>query len=68
MRPIATDIADGKVIEQGRQIVSIAANTVLVRQNWTIGKLIVEDEQHGRRKVDYGKKTLQELSMRLIAE
>lgn len=57
-----------KVIEQGRQVVSIAANTVLVRQNWTIGKLIVEDEQHGRRKADYGKKTLDALSLRLTAE
>lgn len=34
-----------KVIEQGRKVVSIAANAVLVRQNWSIGKLIVEDAQ-----------------------
>ena len=34
-----------KVIEQGRKVVSIAANAVLVQQNWSIGKLIVEDEQ-----------------------
>ena len=34
-----------KVIEEGRKVVSIAANAVLVRQNWSIGKLIVEDEQ-----------------------
>ena len=57
-----------KVIEQGRRAVSIAANAVLVRQNWSIGKLIVEDEQHGRRKADYGKKTLEALSSRLTAE
>ena len=57
-----------KVIEQGRQVVSIAANTVLVRQNWAIGKLIVEDEQKGHRKAEYGKKTLDALSARLTAE
>ena len=34
-----------KVIEEGRKVVSIAANAVLVRQNWSIGKLIVENEQ-----------------------
>lgn len=57
-----------KIIEQGRKSISIAANTVLVRQNWMIGKLIVEDEQHGRRKADYGKRTLEELSLRLTAD
>ena len=57
-----------KVIEQGRKTVSIAANAVLVRQNWTIGKLIVEHEQQGRRKADYGKRTLEALSLRLMSE
>ena len=57
-----------KVIEEGRKVVSIAANAVLVRQNWSIGKLIVEDEQKGRRKADYGKRTLEELSARLTSE
>ena len=47
-----------KIIEQGRKAVSVAANAVLVRQNWAIGKLIVEDEQHGKRKADYGQRTL----------
>ena len=57
-----------QVIEEGRTVLSVAANTVLVRQNWSIGKLIVEDEQKGRRKADYGKKTLAVLSARLTAE
>ena len=57
-----------KVIEEGRKVVSIAANAVLVRQNWSIGKLIVEDEQKGRRKADYGKRTLEALSARLMLE
>ena len=37
-----------KVIEEGRKVVSIAANAVLVRQNWSIGKLIVEDDPIAR--------------------
>lgn len=57
-----------KVIEEGRKVVSIAANAVLVRQNWSMGKLIVEDEQKGRRKAEYGKKTLEALSARLMLE
>ena len=57
-----------KIIEQGRKVISVAANAVLVRQNWSIGKLIVEDEQKGRRKADYGKRTLEALSLRLMME
>ena len=57
-----------KVIEEGRKVVSIAVNAVLVRQNWSIGKPIVEDEQKGRRKAEYGKKTLEELPARLTSE
>ena len=41
-----------KVIEEGRKVVSVAANAVLVRQNWFIGKLIVENEQKGRREIE----------------
>lgn len=60
-------LAVRKVVEESRKVLSVAANTVLVRQNWSIGKLIVEDEQKGRRKADYGKKTLEALSARLTA-
>ena len=57
-----------KVIEQARGFVSIAANTALVRQNWEIGRLIVEDEQGGKRKAEYGKAQIAELSERLTVE
>ena len=57
-----------KVIEQARTFVSIAANTALVRQNWEIGRLIVEDEQGGKRKAEYGKAQLEGLANRLTAE
>ena len=57
-----------KVIEQARGFVSIAANTAIVRQNWEIGRLIVEDEQGGRRKAEYGKAQIAGLAQRLTAE
>ena len=44
-----------RIIEQAHGFVSIAANTAMVKQNWEIGRLIVEDEQGGRRKAEYGK-------------
>lgn len=57
-----------KVIEQARGFVSVAANTALVRQNWEIGRLIVEHEQGGNRKADYGKAQIAELATRLTVE
>ena len=57
-----------KVIEQAHGLVSIAANTALVRQNWEIGHLIVEYEQGGKRKAEYGKAQLVRLAERLTAE
>ena len=57
-----------KVIEQARGFVSVAANTAIVRQNWEIGRLIVEDEQGGKRKAEYGKAQLSGLANRLTTE
>ncbi len=57
-----------KVIEQARGFVSIAANTAIVRQNWEIGRLIVEDEQGGKRKAEYGKAQIDGLAQRLTLE
>ncbi|MCR4575427.1 MAG: PDDEXK nuclease domain-containing protein [Lentisphaeria bacterium] len=57
-----------KIIEQARGFVSVAANTAIVRQNWEIGRLIVEDEQGGKRKAEYGKAQLAGLANRLTTE
>ena len=57
-----------KVIEQARGFVSVAANTAIVRQNWEIGRLIVEDEQGGKRKAEYGKAQIAGLAERLTVE
>ena len=57
-----------KIIDEGRRVVSVAANTVLVQQNWAIGQLIVEGEQKGQRKAEYGKRTLESLAEKLTAE
>ncbi len=46
----------------------MAANTAMVRQNWEIGRLIVEEEQGGRRKAEYGKAQIAGLTQRLTTE
>ena len=57
-----------KVIEQAHGFISIAANTALIKHNWEIGRLIVEDEQGGKRKAEYGKTQLATLAKRLTME
>lgn len=45
-----------------------AANTSIVAAYWEIGRLIVEDEQNGAARADYGKQILKELSEKLTSE
>ena len=44
-----------EIINQSRLKVFRAANSALLESYWQIGKLIVEDEQQGKLRADYGK-------------
>lgn len=44
----------GEILENGRKRAYKAVNNVLVRTYWEIGRLIVEFEQKGRQKAEYG--------------
>ncbi|MEP7251987.1 MAG: PDDEXK nuclease domain-containing protein, partial [Ginsengibacter sp.] len=52
----------GLTIEQARQNAIKAINTELVKANWEIGRHIVEYEQHGQERAEYGSKLLSKLS------
>lgn len=52
-------------IEQARGQVRQALNTAMVQSYWEIGRLIVEHEQQGNRRAEYGKQQLQQLSQQL---
>jgi predicted nuclease of restriction endonuclease-like (RecB) superfamily len=52
----------GKLLEEGRRQAFRAVNSILVRTYWEIGKRIVEYEQEGRKRADYGSKLLDKLS------
>ena len=43
-------------------------NTVQIDQNWRIGRRIVEEEQKGEARAEYGKRIVSNLSTRLTAE
>jgi hypothetical protein len=60
---LITDIAS--LIEQGRKTTVRYVNTVLVATYWLIGRRIVEYEQKGKERAEYGKELLQKLSQDL---
>lgn len=57
-------IAD--LILSTRQKVTAAVNLAMVHTYFEIGRMIVEDEQQGNKKAEYGKQVLKNLSERLV--
>lgn len=57
-----------EIIRQSREKVFRIANSTLLLTYWQIGKLIVEDEQQGKERAEYGKYTLKNLSQKLTLE
>lgn len=51
-----------------RQTVVRAVNQTMVHTYYEIGRMIVEDEQQGKERAEYGKQVLKELSKKLAAE
>lgn len=67
MKPLQstyTELLDsiGSAIEVARQNAVKAVNTELVKANWEIGRHIVEYEQHGEERAEYGSNLLATLS------
>lgn len=56
------------IILQSRQRVFRIANSALLETYWQIGKLIVEDDQQGKERADYGKSVLKNLANQLTLE
>ncbi len=56
------------LLVDGRKQVATAVNTAMVQTYWQIGCLIVEDEQQGQNRAEYGKGVLKNLSEALANE
>jgi predicted nuclease of restriction endonuclease-like (RecB) superfamily len=56
------------VLKKARNSAHNAVNAAMVQAYWQIGRLIVEDEQGGEERAEYGKGILKELSRRLTIE
>lgn len=54
-----------KIVEQGRRAAYGAVNSVMINTYWHIGKRIVEQEQNGKERAEYGKQLIEILSKEL---
>ncbi|WP_417315927.1 DUF1016 N-terminal domain-containing protein [Cycloclasticus pugetii] len=57
-----------EVLQQARHQVKAAINHQMVAAYWEIGRLIVEQEQQGQTRAEYGKQQLEALSKKLTQE
>lgn len=55
------------IIEHGRGTAYNAVNQAMIETYWQIGKRIVEEEQRGEKRADYGERILENLSLRLTS-
>ena len=54
-----------QIVEQGRRASYGAVNAVMIETYWHIGKRIVEQEQNGKERAEYGKQLIEILSKEL---
>lgn len=57
-----------QLLQEARKSVAITVNTVMVETYWEIGRQIVEEEQNGKDKADYGAYLIKDLSKKLMDE
>ena len=54
------------IIEQGRRQAYAATNQIVVLTYWHIGRRIVEEEQHGEVRAQYGTRLIKTLAEQLV--
>ena len=56
------------IIDAGRTTAYAAVNTAMITTYWNIGRRIVEEEQHGKERAEYGKELIKMLAQELTHE
>lgn len=64
-KPTALHDRIREIIESARAGAARSVNTAQVVSNWLIGREIVEEQQKGRSRADYGRKLIEELSRKM---
>ena len=54
------------IIDNGLDQVAYSVNQAMLNTYWNVGRRIVEEEQHGNRRAEYGKQQIKFLSMELV--
>ena len=54
-----------EILESARSSVARSVNTTQVVANWLVGREIVEEEQKGKHRADYGKHLIEDLAARI---
>ncbi|HKZ45794.1 MAG TPA: PDDEXK nuclease domain-containing protein [Thermodesulfobacteriota bacterium] len=57
-----------EILQTARQNAYRAVNFAMVEAYWSVGKLIVEEEQSGKQRADYGSSLIKNLSVRLTED
>lgn len=57
-----------QLIEQSRRTAYAAVNSIMIDTYWHIGQRIVEQEQQGEKRAEYGKQIIKMLSKELTQE
>ena len=65
-KPLLEEIKN--LLHISRQHLQQTVNTTMVQTYWNIGRLIVEDEQQGKERAEYGKKQLEAIAESLTQE
>jgi len=63
---LLTDVCH--IIDSGLQQAYQSVNQTILNTYWLVGRRIVEDEQHGNRRAEYGKQQIKNLSAELVPQ
>ena len=63
---LLTDVR--QIIDSGLQQAYQSVNQTILNTYWLVGRRIVEDEQHGNRRAEYGKQQIKNLSAELVPQ
>lgn len=63
---LLTDVR--QIIENGMQQAYQSVNMAMLNTYWNVGRRIIEDEQHGNRRAEYGKQQIKNLAAELIPQ
>ena len=57
-----------QILDSARSSAARSVNTTQVAANWLIGREIVEEEQRGKKRSDYGKRLVETLSAQITKD